>query len=123
MAAARFLRTGDIVKLKTGGSMRFHGDNNRIPIPEVALADADSDPLVIGVVAQEATPSPDEPDRRVDPDDPTSIPGGGELFVVTLGTFAHCKVDATEAPIQVGDLLTSSDQSRSRQESGHAQAR
>jgi hypothetical protein len=44
----------------------------------------------------------------VDPDDPRSIPGGVELFVVTLGTFAHCKVDATEAPIRVGDLLTSS---------------
>jgi hypothetical protein len=27
---------------------------------------------------------------------------------VTLGAFAHCKVDAAEAPIQVGDLLTTS---------------
>jgi len=29
-------------------------------------------------------------------------------YLVTLGTFAHCKVDATESAIAVGDLLTSS---------------
>ncbi len=29
-------------------------------------------------------------------------------LMVTLGAFAHCKVDATIAPIQVGDLLTTS---------------
>ena len=102
------LRTGDVVKLKAGGSIRFHGDNNRIPIPEVTLADSENDPLVIGIVAQEATPAVDEPDRRTEPDDPTTIPDTGELFVVTLGTYAHCKVDATVAPIEVGDLLTSS---------------
>ena len=28
--------------------------------------------------------------------------------MVTLGAFAHCKVDADIAPIQVGDLLTTS---------------
>jgi hypothetical protein len=102
------LRTGDVVKLKSRGAIRFHGDNNRIPIPEVTLADSENDPLVIGVVCQEATPAPDEPDSRTEPEDPTSIPDGGELFVVTLGTFAHCKVDAAGAPIAVGDLLTSS---------------
>jgi hypothetical protein len=102
------LRTGDVVKLKASGSIRFHGDANRIPIPEVTLTDSESDPLVIGVVAQEATPASDEPDRRTEPEDPTSIPSGGELFVVTLGTFAHCRVDANGAPIEVGDLLTSS---------------
>ena len=29
-------------------------------------------------------------------------------WMVTLGTFAHCKVDADIAPIKVGDLLTTS---------------
>ncbi len=29
-------------------------------------------------------------------------------WMVTLGTFAHCKVDADIAPIEVGDLLTTS---------------
>jgi len=28
--------------------------------------------------------------------------------MVTLGAFAHCKVDADIAPIKVGDLLTTS---------------
>ncbi len=109
--SGQVLHTGDIVKLKPGGAIRFHGDNNRIPVPEVMLSDKEDDPLVMGVVAQEATPSPDEPDSRTEPDDPTSIPAGGELFVVTLGTFAHCRVDASEAPIAVGDLLTSSSRS------------
>jgi hypothetical protein len=106
--SGQVLHTGDIVKLKSGGVMRFQGDHNRIPVPEVTLADKEDDPLVIGVVAQEATPPPDEPDHRTEPEDPTSIPTGGELFVVTLGAFAHCRVDANEAPIAVGDLLASS---------------
>jgi hypothetical protein len=105
--SGKVLHTGDIVKLKSTGAVRFHGDNNRIPIPEVTLADRENDPLVIGIVCQEATPAPGELDRRTDPDDPTAIPDGGELFVVTLGTFAHCKADAKTA-IEVGDLLTSS---------------
>jgi len=107
-ASGGVLHTGDVVKLKATGHIRFHGDDNRIPIPEVIMSDSEDDPLVIGIVAQEATPASDEPDRRTEPEDPTSIPEGGELFVVTLGTFAHCRVDATAAPIAVGDLLTSS---------------
>ncbi len=35
--------------------------------------------------------------------------------MVTLGCFAHCEVDATIAPIEVGDLLTTS------RTKGHAQ--
>lgn len=106
--SGRTLHTGDIVKLKPGGAMRFQGDNNRIPVTEVTVADSENDTLVIGIVNKEATPAPDEPDNRTEPDDPTFVPEGGELFVVTLGTFSHCKVDATEASIEVGDLLTSS---------------
>lgn len=107
-ASGGVLRTGDLVKLTAGGAVGFYGDNNRIPIAEVTLADSQDDPLVIGIVDREATPTPGEPDRRTDPDDPTSIPHGGELFAVTLGAYAHCKVDAGDAPIAVGDLLTSS---------------
>ena len=107
-ASGKTLHTGDIVKLKSTGVVRFQGDNNLIPITEVTLADQENDPLVIGIVGKEATPPPDEPDTRSEPDDPTFIPDGGELFVVTLGTFAHCRVDASAAPIEVGDLLTSS---------------
>ena len=81
---------------------------NKIPIPEVTLADQENDSAVIGIVDSEFTPGPDEPDTRTEPDDPTMIPDGGELSVVTLGAYAHCKVDATKAPIEVGDLLTAS---------------
>lgn len=43
------------------------------------------------------------------------IAPGQTGYMVTLGAFAHCKVDADIAPIEVGDLLTTS------QTRGHAQ--
>ena len=88
---------------------------NKLPIAEVILADKENDTTVIGIVDREAIPGPDELDTRNKPDDPTSIPDGGQLYVVTLGVYAHCRVDATKAPIEVGDLLTTSDNP------GHAQ--
>jgi hypothetical protein len=107
-ASGKRLHMGDVVKLKGTKIKRFTGTGNRIPVPEVTLADKDNDRLVIGIVSAEAPPEPGANDTRVDPDDPTFIEDGGELFVITLGTFAHCKVDATEAAIEVGDPLTSS---------------
>jgi hypothetical protein len=107
-ASGAVLRAGDVVKLKRSGSVRFHGDMNSIPICEVTLADEDDDPLVIGIVDTEALPLFASPDTRADPADPFSIPDGGELMVVTLGAYARCKVDATTAPIRVGDQLTTS---------------
>lgn len=106
--SGQVLHTGDLVKLKSSGVAGFYGINNRVPIPAVTLADSEDDPSVIGIVDQEVAPDFDEPDNRADPEDPTSIPDGGQLFGVTLGAYAHCKVDATDSPIQVGDLLTSS---------------
>lgn len=106
--SGKILRTGDIVKLKGTPVVRFRGDLNKIPIAEVVLADKENDTSVIGIVDAEAIPDTHSPDTRSVPDDPTFIEDDGELFVVTLGTYAHCKVDATEAPIEVGDLLTSS---------------
>jgi len=97
---------GDVVKLKGGEIRRFTGTDNQIPVSEVILADTPNDHKVIGVVAGISFPEPDTPDTRVE--DPGFIGDGGELFVVTLGAFAYCKVDATKASIQVGDLLTSS---------------
>ncbi len=107
-ASGQQLHMGDVVKLNGSKIRRFTGTDNRIPVTEVALADKENDNLVIGIVSAEAIPEPDAPDTRIGPEDPTFIEDGGELFVVTLGTFAHCKVDATKAPIAVGDLLTSS---------------
>lgn len=102
------MRTGDLVRLKGTPISRFQGPSNKIPVAEVTLADKEDDTLVMGIVDCEAIPDPDTPDTRVNPEDPTFIENGSELFLVTLGAFAHCKVDATEAPIEVGDLLTSS---------------
>lgn len=47
--------------------------------------------------------------------DHTKINPGQKGFMVTLGAFAHCKVDADIAPIKAGDLLTTS------HTKGHAQ--
>jgi hypothetical protein len=102
------LHTGDVVKLRGTPTVAYAGMLNRIPLAEVTLADSADDSLVIGVVDGEAIPLPDEPDQRVEAEDPTFVENGGRLHVVTLGCFSHCKVDASEAPIRVGDLLTTS---------------
>ena len=107
-ASGKQLHTGDVVKLKGTPITRFQGESNKIPVAEVTLADNENENLVIGIVDREAIPEHDVPDTRVGPDDPTFIENGGELFVVTLGAYAHCRVDASEAQIAVGDLLTSS---------------
>lgn len=114
-ASGQRLRTGDVVKLKGTPVSRFRGLHNKAPVAEVTLADRENDTCVIGIVDCEAIPDSSTPDTRIEPDDPTFIEDGGELYLVTLGAFAHCKVDATEAAIAVGDLLTSS------KNPGHAQ--
>jgi hypothetical protein len=107
-ASGQRLTMGDVVKLKGTPVNRFRGLHNKAPVAEVTLADLENDTCVIGIVDCEAIPDSSTPDMRVDPDDPTFIEDGGELYLVTLGAYAHCKVDATEAAIAVGDLLTSS---------------
>jgi len=107
-ASGQRLNVGDVVKLKGTPIVRFEGDNGRIPVPDVTLADQENDSKVIGIVSREAVPNPGMPDNRVQPEDSTFAETGGEVFVVTLGTFAICKVDATQVPIEVGDLLTTS---------------
>jgi hypothetical protein len=102
------LHTGDVVRLKGTPVARYHGEANKIPVTEVVRANRGSDGLVIGIVDREALPTHAGPDERKNPEDPTTIDPGGELTVVTLGAYAHCRVDATRAPISVGDLLTSS---------------
>jgi hypothetical protein len=102
------LKTGDVVKLKGTPITRYRGVQNKIPIAEVTLANKEDDTSVIGIVDSEAIPEPGKLDTRVNPEDSSLIEDGGELYVVTLGVFAHCKVDANFAPIEVGDLLTTS---------------
>ena len=105
-ASGERFQVGDVVKLKGTKIRRFTGTDSQIPVSEVILADTANDHKVIGVVAGISVPESDTPDTLVE--DPGFIGDGGELFVVTLGAFAHCKADATKASIQVGDLLTSS---------------
>lgn len=107
-ASGQRLHVGDVVKLCGTPVVGYIGMLNRMPMSEVTLAETDADPLVIGVVDGEAIPLPDEPDQRVEAEDPTFVENGGHLLVVTLGCYAHCKVDASEASIRVGDLLTTS---------------
>ena len=108
-ASGSDLRTGDVVRLVGSPVVGYLGALSRIPVAEVTPVDSPDDPRVIGIVEGEAIPSPDEPDERVNAEDPTVIEPGGRLNVVTLGCFAHCRVDASKGPIAAGDLLTSSD--------------
>jgi hypothetical protein len=46
--------------------------------------------------------------EMVETENHRQIAHGQSGFMVTLGAFSHCKVDADIAPIEVGDLLTTS---------------
>jgi hypothetical protein len=94
------LSKGDIVKLKGGTVRKFQDSKGDIPIAEVVPADTYNDSAIIGIV-----------DSKVMSNDASyldDIVPGERLYVVIMGTFAQCKVDATHSPIAAGDLLTSS---------------
>jgi hypothetical protein len=80
------LERGDVVVLAapTAG-----GPNRLIPIPEVEIAATPTDRRLCGIVSDGAEP-------------------GENGHMVTLGCWAHCKVDADLGAIETGDLLTSS---------------
>ena len=88
------VQVGDVVKLKGNKIVNFKGDYNPIPLAEVTLADEDYDTSVIGIV-----------DSKSGPEDGAIL---NEIFVVTMGIFSQCKVDASKEPIRAGDLLTTS---------------
>jgi hypothetical protein len=56
----------------------------------------------------EASAPPPAPPEEPGVLDKTKVGLGQVGLMVTLGTFAYCKVDADIAPIEVGDLLTTS---------------
>jgi hypothetical protein len=81
------------------GELRTEADQAATPGTRATLANAPH------------TFTPEELEQR----DRTQV-GAGEIgWMVTLGAFAHCKVDADVAPITAGDLLTTSSTK------GHAQ--
>lgn len=93
------LERGDVVALHphpTGGMP----SNSRIPLIEIYLTDQLGDPAVCGIV--------DEPSLEADQLEDLDLPRtkGAQIgLIVTLGAYAFCKVDATEAAVKPGDLL------------------
>jgi hypothetical protein len=99
-AGAEPLELGDLV-IVTGVTDPVLGE---IPVPLVERAQAEASTAVIGVVAgtyyvQEALGG------RIEM---AEAAPGEYVTIVTLGSFAGIKVDATYGPIQPGDLLVSS---------------
>jgi hypothetical protein len=97
------LERGDVVVLHESASTHYYGADNRIPLAEVQLTDKAHDAHVCGIVDEPVLTS-------------AALHGlnRGKLknisigAMVTLGAYAHCKVDADIAPISPGDLLTTS---------------
>jgi hypothetical protein len=131
-AVGETLEQGDVIVVGTNPDMRFYGARGEIPVPEVDLTDKPYDTRVCGVVSQfvreSDLPPVDPPQteneaqaRELTMENPfknlgSSDPGADHRRIedrqlgrmVTLGAFAHCKVDADIAPIEAGDLLTTS---------------
>jgi hypothetical protein len=130
------LELGDVVVISQKQASIFTGTDNNIPLPEVDLTEQAYDRRVCGIVARVVTegelphvePAGGEapPDTPIDEDNQqpyihplsqlaaaadaarTQVADQQLGAMVTLGAFAHCKVDADIAPIEVGDLLTTS---------------
>ena len=111
--------------------MPYYGPKNSIPIPEVDTTERAYDSRVCGIVSEvigevvSVAREPGNPGARrrrssgipevrsFTPEERaqqnrTQVQPGQTGGMVTLGAYAHCKVDADVAPIQVGDLLTTS---------------
>jgi hypothetical protein len=118
---------GDVVVIGAGKSKLRYGSGNNIPIPEVDLCSKDYDTRVCGIVADfvaendlpTVEPPPDADEKFFErhpfagmggaPDqNPTVVMDRQFGRMVTLGSYAHCKVDASGGAIKPGDLLTTS---------------
>jgi hypothetical protein len=127
------LEEGDVVVVGLNQSSLVYGSRDNIPIPEVDLAQKTYDTRVCGVVCEVSgeLQSESEVARGTDAKDDNKskktalrpqaftpeeveklghdrVQPGHLGWMVTLGAFAHCKVDADIAPIEIGDLLTTS---------------
>jgi hypothetical protein len=135
-ASGEALERGDVVVIGANQASQFYGITRSIPIPEVDVTAAAYDRRVCGIVdrvepwagagaqplraeaptAEEAAPKKRGRKRKAEPEaasaavEPAAAPGTPVQrgTMVTLGAYAHCKVDADIAPIAVGDLLTTS---------------
>ncbi len=123
------LEQGDVLIIGDTQSTLSYTTNGHIPVPEVDLARQAYDSRVCGIVSEAyadptlnpatADPAGESPassaQRTLTLSDSqllelgTTIVHPGQIgFMVTLGAFAYCKVDADIAPINPGDLLTTS---------------
>lgn len=126
------LEQGDVVTLSKQSVEVYYGKNNNIPVPEVDLTNKAYNSSVCGIVSEILVEQPtqqlDKPKLKTNGETPkvnvkqmqvfseeeqeqlnlTKIGQGQYGNMVTLGCFAHCKVDADIAAIAVGDLLTTS---------------
>jgi hypothetical protein len=88
------------------------GSGGRVEVADVETAAEDSDASSTGGLAEELGAYLDPLAQfagEVTPEsDATKIEDQQMGKMVTLGAFAHCKVDADIAPISAGDLLTTS---------------
>jgi hypothetical protein len=132
-AAGDTVERGDVVVLQPGVPVACYGSHDGIPIPEIDLTDRPYDTRVCGIVADlvaEASlpamdprmhPPPEEGGEENEvsehalakyaggtDDEHTQVRDQQMGRMVTLGSWAYCKVDADLAPIEVGDLLTTS---------------
>jgi hypothetical protein len=127
------LERGDLVVISENQSSLYYA-SDYIPITEVDMADAAYDTRVCGIVlgvhgeipepttekekksggkrekAEQKSPAHSRMFTREELDklDPTRVSPGQVGYMVTLGAFAHCKVDASFAAIDIGDSLTTS---------------
>jgi hypothetical protein len=132
------LEQGDVVVIGANQASEYYGANDNIPIPEVDATDRVGDTRVCGIVcavhaeviptSPGTTPNP-EPKNEVETTqgapagragaapllDGSKVAPGQVGWMVTLGAYANCKVDADTGPIAVGDLLMTSSTK------GHAQ--
>jgi hypothetical protein len=97
------LERGDVVVLHDRASTHHYGVDNRIPLVEVELTDKVHDTHVCGIVDEPVLAPAALRDLKQSKLKSVSIGA-----MVTLGAYAHCKVDADIAPIAPGDLLTTS---------------
>lgn len=101
--ARQKLERGDVVVIHKEAAGELYGGSNQIPLIEVERTTIAQHPSVCGIVDRPSVSSVVLQDL-----DPKQIDNLQIGLMVTLGSYAHCKVDADIAPITAGDLLTTS---------------
>jgi hypothetical protein len=127
-AAGEPVEHGDVVVLNQASPVGHYGSGDSIPIPEADLSAQAYDKRVCGIVVDfvaphglptvfpkaDAEPQASEGHPLAQYAGPSEGQSPGEVKdrqmgrMVTLGAYAFCKVDADIAPIEAGDLLTTS---------------